>query len=166
MKTPRVSIDPPSYRPGLLARLGNRFRPGRPMTYGLPNPDIYLTVWDLWMHHNALRRAGRLPELKISPALYHVADRFCKELAARDTLTHTRQSGTPFYAEIDAALGRAVGCCENAAMGQRTVEEAMESWKSSPGHYKNIMDGSMRLFGGTAVDAADGTTLWVVDMSE
>lgn len=51
------------------------------------------------------------------------------------------------------------GVGENIAQGQRTVEEVMAAWMSSPGHCRNIMDGSYRLLGVGRADAG-GPPFW------
>lgn len=49
---------------------------------------------------------------------------------------------------------------ENIAMGYYTYKSAMEGWKSSPGHYRNIIDEEHRA-GAIACYKQGGNTYWV-----
>ena len=49
---------------------------------------------------------------------------------------------------------------ENIAMGYYTYKSAMEGWKSSPGHYRNLIDEEHRA-GAIACYKQGGKTYWV-----
>lgn len=129
-----------------------------------PDAVARFNCWQLWALHNARRRLAGLAEFVLSGPLASVSRRFSAEIAGTGVLTHTRRSGTPFYSEIDAALGVRVGCAENAAAGQMTAEMAMHDWMYSPGHRANIL-GPFDTFGGWMSVADDGSRWWVCDFA-
>lgn len=91
------------------------------------------------------------------------------ELAAEDhsdymnrnkTLNHTGAKRSTPGSRISAAGYKWSFFAENIAMGQRTVEEVMQSWLSSPGHCKNIMNKNA-----TEMGAAKSGAYWTIDFA-
>ena len=51
---------------------------------------------------------------------------------------------------------------ENAAAGQQTPADVMNSWMNSAGHRANILNGSMIDIGVAAAAGSNGVTYWVM----
>ena len=73
-------------------------------------------------------------------ALGRAAIAHSRDMAAKRFLKHQGSDGTMVGERATAAgyTWRTIG--ENIAVGQRSVEEVMEGWLSSPGHCANIME--------------------------
>ncbi|MCI8396589.1 MAG: hypothetical protein HFJ52_02695 [Clostridia bacterium] len=88
---------------------------------------------------NKYRKENGLSELKTFAKLQEVAKLKAKDLVENEYFSHTSETlGTPFKMlqvnEIDYKIAG-----ENLA-GNTTPERAVESWKNSPSHNKNILD--------------------------
>lgn len=151
----------------LLAVLRLLFSP-RPQPVPLPPPpddgapadaDRNLIAWDLTQRHNAERARAGLSSLAHDARLTAVARRHADEMARRNLLTHDRESGTPYYEEIDRAVGVRVACAENIAAGPRTTGQAVAGWMASPGHRANIL-GPYDAMGGASAVSASGVDYW------
>jgi uncharacterized protein YkwD len=157
---PPTWSPPPAHRGPALAPIG--LAPAAPAPAYTWADDF--VCWQLWAYHTAERRAVGLPDLANGGPLFKVPYRFARELATTGVLTHTRQSGVPFYQEIAAALGGYSACSENAAMGQRSAAEVMAAWMASPGHRANVL-GPWRRFAGSRAYTPDGVASWVCDFA-
>lgn len=92
---------------------------------------------------NAERQRYGLPPLEVDEKLVKSARRHCAWMTRNRTLTHTRQP-----------------VAENIAMGQRSSQEAVRDWMSSPGHRANILNRGYRRIGVAAYQSAGGTIYW------
>lgn len=129
-----------------------------------PSDPLYV-VWELWQLHSAERIRTGLPAYRLDGRLWHVSDRFAREIAGRGVLTHSRASGVPFYREVWSALGRQVVCGENAASGQRSTREAMADWMGSSLHRANVLDPRMDTMGCALALSPGGMSYWVADFA-
>ena len=62
------------------------------------------------------------------------------DMAQKNYFSHTSQDGRTPAQRITAAGNRWITVGENIAAGQRSVEEVMTGWTSSPGHCQNLMN--------------------------
>lgn len=105
---------------------------------------------------NATRKEKGLAELNLDKALTDTAMQRAAEIAIN--FDHTRPDGTSCFSAFPNAN---VSMAENIAVGQRTAEDAMDSWLNSAGHYANIMNSGMKNIGiGCFVDDR-GICYWV-----
>ena len=51
---------------------------------------------------------------------------------------------------------------ENIAAGQTSISQVMQGWMASPGHRKNILNGTYRHIGAAVARSANGTSYWCV----
>lgn len=110
--------------------------------------------------HNALRAAHGLPPLMFNPTLHRVSLEWAQHLSETGQCNHGSGS-TMFDRRIhDAGYDGIVG--ENAAVGQRTLSEAMTDWMGSPGHRRAILNANFSEMGGSALQLDSGTTAFVV----
>lgn len=83
-------------------------------------------------------KAGCAP-LTADARLDALATAFSDDMAARGFFSHTDPDGhTPWDRARAASIGYLGG--ENIARGQRTPEDVMAAWMSSPGHRANILN--------------------------
>ncbi|GAB3417859.1 hypothetical protein GCM10027516_12070 [Niabella aquatica] len=81
-------------------------------------------------------------------------------MSRNKTLNHTGAKRSTPGNRISAAGYKWSFIAENIAMGQRSVEEVMQSWLSSPGHCKNIMSKKA-----TEIGAAKSGLYWTLDFA-
>ena len=88
-----------------------------------------------------------VPPLRLLPQLLHAARGHSWDMGRNDYLDHRSRDGRTVGDRIRAAgfLGKTWG--ENIARGQRSPQEVMHSWMSSPGHCRNIMNPRFRFIG-------------------
>lgn len=99
-----------------------------PISGGISIPGIR----DLLGLHNAERAQRGLPALIEDPQLTAAAQAQADAQAA---------SGRMYHAS------RLTGSAENVAAGQRSESEVTRDWMNSPGHRRNILDGSFTRMG-------------------
>src|SRR5262249_22009106 len=82
-----------------------------------------------------------------SAELDHAAQHHAEDMLARGYFEHTSPDGDTVRERTHdyGYRWRAVG--ENIALGQLTVDQAMDSWMKSPEHRDNILDGEYRDLG-------------------
>jgi len=90
-----------------------------------PPPDANETNLRLLRLHNAERVKAGLPWLILSETIVARAQHAAQVQADRGRVGHFTSLSPDF--------------AENSAGGQRTEEEAMQSWMSSSGHRRNIL---------------------------
>lgn len=82
---------------------------------------------------------------------------------ARETtssFSHTRPNGTSFSTALKEQNVTYRMCGENIAYGQKSPEEVVKAWMSSPGHRANIMNEKFTTIGVGRYQAANGTIYW------
>ncbi len=105
--------------------------------------------------------AGRAP-LTIDASLTGAAMQHSDDQAARDRMSHVGSDGSNVGQRIVRNGGSFRTWGENVAAGFSTAAAVVDAWMNSPGHRRNILNGSFTRIGvGTAV-AADGTRYWTM----
>lgn len=107
--------------------------------------------------NNRLRASVGRPPQQISPELTRAAQDHAWYMARTGNFSH-ESNGGPVGRSMRFGFHGFSG--ENIAMGQPTVSSAFQSWRSSSGHWSNIISGATLAGFGYAV-AADGSTYWV-----
>ena len=87
------------------------------------------------------QRMPPVAPLTWSPKLTQVAQGHSNWMYNANTFSHTGVRNSSSGDRLRAAGYRWSAVGENIAKGQTTEEKVMESWLSSPGHCKNIMNG-------------------------
>ena len=107
--------------------------------------------------NNRLRAGvGRAPQ-QMSPELTQAAQDHARYMARTGNFSHQSNGGPEGRATRYGFSGLSG---ENIAMGQPTVASAFQSWRSSSGHWANIISGATLAGFGYAI-APDGSTYWV-----
>lgn len=87
------------------------------------------------------------PSLRPSSLLAESAQRYARELAARDRVDHIGAAGTSLRTRLrDAGYAMRVSG-ENLAGGPDTLDEALAQWMRSPAHCENLMLTDFQEFG-------------------
>ena len=97
---------------------------------------------------NTYRAEVGAAPLTLDPDLTLAATIRAMEMAYTNDLSHTRPNGSTcftIFEELD--LQRASDCGENVAGGYLTAQAAAEGWRTSPGHYSNMISSSYTKIG-------------------
>lgn len=115
------------------------------------------TLIRMLSENNRLRASVGRPPQQISPELTRAAQDHAWYMSRTGSFSHESNGGPLSRATRYGFYGLAG---ENIAMGQPTVSSAFQSWRSSSGHWSNIISGATLAGFGYAV-APDGSTYWV-----
>lgn len=80
--------------------------------------------------------------LKWNRTLASVAKLHSEDMVARNYFSHTTPDSVTFSQRITNGGYSWSACGENIASGQMTAESVIAAWKNSPGHCKNMMNGT------------------------
>ncbi|MPZ48847.1 MAG: hypothetical protein GEU75_05970 [Dehalococcoidia bacterium] len=83
---------------------------------------------------NDQRAAKGLSALSIDPNLTAIANAYAKLLAEKDAFSHVGPDGSTPQSRITASGYRGDFKGEALSAGQRTAEEAIDAWRTSPAH--------------------------------
>jgi uncharacterized protein YkwD len=111
--------------------------------------DLRAAESEIVRRTNDLRRQHNLPPLLRNAQLDRAALGHTLEMVEYDFLSHVgRHSGSHLKQRAQqAGYSQGVLLGENLARGQRTAEEAIEAWLSSPGHRANLLHPNFRDIG-------------------
>jgi len=89
---------------------------------------------------NQARTDLGLNPLTINNTLQNVAQRFAEQMDGEDFFDHIDPQGLTPSDRVTAAGYRWRSTGENIAKGQETGQDVFDTWKNSPGHWKNIIN--------------------------
>jgi len=124
---------------------------------------------DLLAKMNQVRKAHRVPPLKLNRVLTRPALAHSRHLAKTGELDHNGADGKPFWVRIHRAgyskrkavgenLGMIGGCSANEA------DTMVRMWLRSPGHRQNLLSRDFRYVGIAIVSASDcSNTVYTTD---
>jgi uncharacterized protein YkwD len=97
---------------------------------------------------NRYRMQKSLRPLSMDRTLQRAAQWMSDDMAAKSYLSHNDSRGRDPFKRL-AAFGYNYNTNkgENVAAGQKTAEEALESWQSSKGHNRNMLDPQFTVIG-------------------
>ncbi len=105
------------------------------------------------------RAASGLGPVTPDEALNAAARQQARAMAEKDVLSH--EAAGSFWSRMDGTGRRFTHGAENIAMGQRSLEEAMEDWRRSPEHRRNMLQNPASHIG-FARARAGGRDYWVL----
>ena len=111
---------------------------------------------------NQYRAEAGLGPVTIDARLTGAAQSHANDIAERQLLTHTGADGSNAGARITARGYGWTTWAENAAAGQQTAADVMNSWVNSSGHAANMRNGAMVNIGVAAAQGSNGVTYWVM----
>lgn len=107
---------------------------------------------------NDYRSLVGVPSLTLDSSLVEAANIRAKELS--DSFSHTRPNGSSCFT-ILSELGISYGTAgENIAAGYSSSQSVMEGWRSSSGHYQNIISSKFKKIG-IGVNIINNQYYWV-----
>ena len=118
-----------------------------------PAPKQPTQIETLIDAHNQIRQAANRGPLQMNPQLMEIAQRWADHMAQTNNMHHQAMRFGPEW----MAMG------ENIAEGQRSIQEVMQCWMHSPGHKRNILDGTYNSIGVGIAKGRNGNLFWCVD---
>lgn len=122
-----------------------------------PTSEDLTTANEMLRSINAARSSGvacddkvmpPAPRLGVDALLVQAARLHSEDMLATNDLSHTGSDGSNPGQRIRRAGYQPATWGENAARGQRTVEQVVGSWLRSPGHCRNLMNPAFTEMGG------------------
>jgi uncharacterized protein YkwD len=107
---------------------------------------------------NDYRSDKRRAPLVYSQALEKVAQDHANDMANKGYFSHTGANGSSVGDRVKSQKYQWCFVAENIAKGQKDLGQVMVGWKSSKGHYKNMMHKKAQEFG---LARGDGN-VWVM----
>lgn len=96
---------------------------------------------------NAYRAKNGLPALAVSPVLEAVAEGHGRDMARKGFFSHTGSNGSSVGTRAKRKGYRYCLIAENIAKGQRSPQAVMQSWITSKGHRRNLLQRKAREIG-------------------
>jgi uncharacterized protein YkwD len=100
--------------------------------------------------------------LRWNEKLASAAQAHADDMRAKNYFNHKSADGRTFDKRISAQGYQWQSCGENIAMGQINLQEVMNSWQSSVGHCRQMMDKSVSEMGAARSKTGD---YWVQDFA-
>ena len=117
--------------------------------------DLINEVYEITNNYRSL--VG-VPSLTLDSSLVEAANIRAKELS--DSFSHTRPNGSSCFTVL-SELGLSYGTAgENIAAGYSSSQSVMEGWRSSSGHYQNIISSKFKKIG-IGVNIINNQYYWV-----
>lgn len=117
--------------------------------------DLINEVYEITNNYRSL--VG-VPSLTLDSSLVEAANIRAKELS--DSFSHTRPNGSSCFTVL-SELGISYGTAgENIATGYSSSQSVMEGWRSSSGHYQNIISSKFKKIG-IGVNIINNQYYWV-----
>lgn len=96
---------------------------------------------------NAIRASAGRSAIARDATLDAVARGHANDMATRNFFSHTGSNGSNVGQRASRAGYRWCAVAENIARGQSSETAAIEGWRTSPGHYANLVGNKYRAFG-------------------
>lgn len=117
--------------------------------------DLINEVYEITNNYRSL--VG-VPSLTLDSSLVEAANIRAKELS--DSFSHTRPNGSSCFTVL-SELGISYGTAgDNIAAGYSSSQSVMEGWRSSSGHYQNIISSKFKKIG-IGVNIINNQYYWV-----
>lgn len=130
----------------LLSGCGNSSAPGA----AVPNPGAVFSSSSgdsARDQVNAIRARANQPAVTRNATLDRVARAHAQDMAARNFFSHTGSNGSNVAQRVKRAGYRWCFVSENISKGYASDRAAIESWRVSSGHYRNLVAPKSREFG-------------------
>jgi uncharacterized protein YkwD len=96
---------------------------------------------------NAIRARANLHKVRRSAKLDAVALAHAKDMARHKFMSHTSSDGSDLRVRVARVGYKWCSLAENVSRGYRTEARAIENWRQSPGHYRNLTNKKVKEFG-------------------
>ena len=96
---------------------------------------------------NRLRASQGLPPVAYDPRLEAAAQAHARDMAKHGYFAHEGRNGSSVGDRVRKQGYTWCFVAENLAKGQRDLQQVMQGWSGSPGHYANMVNRNARAFG-------------------
>lgn len=117
--------------------------------------DLINEVYEITNNYRSL--VG-VPSLTLDSSLVEAANIRAKELS--DSFSHTRPNGSSCFTVLSELVISYGTAGENIAAGYSSSQSVMEGWRSSSGHYQNIISSKFKQIG-IGVNIINNQYYWV-----
>ncbi len=118
---------------------------GTPYTEALP--QLCSEEWKFLREINAYRAANGVAPLRVSARLTNAAQWHAVDMGVSDHFDHTDSTGTTAVARAAKFGYWELPFAENIAAGSSSATEVFESWRTSPGHDRNMLNSAYTVIG-------------------
>lgn len=117
------------------------------------------------------RYCGRVLQASVKPLSYQcalagAAQQHSDDMARHGVLSHLGSVGQDAYQRLQQQGYEATTLGENIAMTSKPDAGVVQQWLASPGHCRNIMDGSFTSLGMGQAVADNGDVFWTLNLAE
>lgn len=95
---------------------------------------------------NTIRAGKGMPAIAYSDRLEKVARSHARDMMKKGFFSHKGSNGSTVGKRAKRAGYRWCLVAENIAKGQKDIKTVMESWRTSPSHYQNLVRKGIREF--------------------
>ena len=96
---------------------------------------------------NRLRASQGLPPVAYAPRLESAAKAHALDMAKHGYFAHEGRNGSSVGDRVRQQGYKWCFVAENLAKGQRDLQQVMQGWAKSPGHYANMVNRNASAFG-------------------
>ncbi|KAI9290992.1 SCP-like extracellular, partial [Neoconidiobolus thromboides FSU 785] len=96
---------------------------------------------------NQVRAQNGASPLKYNNLLNVAAQQHSDDQARAKKMSHTGSDGSSPDERVEKAGYKWASVAENVAWNQKTVDQVMDAWVKSPGHFKNLVNKKYTDFG-------------------
>lgn len=117
------------------------------------------------------RYCGRVLQASVKPLSYQctlagAAQRHSDDMANHGILSHLGSDGQDAYRRLQQQGYEATALGENVAMTPTADADVVRQWLASPGHCRNLMDGTFTSLGMGQAVADNGDVFWTLNLAE
>lgn len=142
----------PTRNPTSIPTPSNPLSPPVPTPQNINIPPIDCKLFDAI---NDVRALNNLPTLKLDSRLHRAAQKHSEDMATQNYFSHVSPSGSTPAQRVSKEGYQWESVSENIAAGYSTVEDVVNGWVNSPGHFQNILCSSCTHTGISKVTAID-----------
>lgn len=115
---------------------------------------------------NAYRLSRGLKPLRVNPLIKLAAIKHANDMASGDFMSHQGTDGSNSFQRIKSTGYRPRYAAENIGVGQKSVEDIMRAWQTSPGHDRNLLSPSAQEMSLVLAyrEPTSCRTFWVLDL--
>ncbi|MDX5592634.1 CAP domain-containing protein [Pseudovibrio sp. SPO723] len=133
-------------------------------------PEIYrvsVNDQEALQQTNAWRAKHGLAALKLDPHLKEVSQEMADHVASRDSLKTSRHTGGSLMRRTQTNGYLSAAGAENLGAGYASITAAMNGWKNSKDHNKNLLNPNVTHMGIARTNRKDGTyrNFWVMTLA-
>lgn len=129
--------------------------------------EVKISQQEALRQTNAWRAQHNLPPVKLDPHLTRVSQEMANHVARIDSLGTPRHSSSSLKNRTQTETYYSAAGAENLGAGYASFSAAMQGWKTSPDHNKNLLNKYVTHMGIARTNRSDGTyrNFWVMTLA-